>query len=97
MVFLFIKAFTTTSNRQYLNDGRKLNDVSEKSGTVAAFWQQRSAAVQGKRICKMGSELGLGSTFQGKVLHFIPSPVTHCATLNQFPRNTKLHKIMIIT
>lgn len=45
----------------------------------------------------MGSELGLGSTFQGKVLHFILSPVTRRATLNQFPRNTKLHKIMIIT
>lgn len=50
-----------------------------------------------RRTRKMGSELGLGSTFQGKVLHFIPSPVTRCATLNQFPRNTKLHKIMIIT
>lgn len=50
-----------------------------------------------KKICKMGSELGLGSTFQGKVLHFMLSPVTRCATLNQFPQNTKLHKIMIIT
>lgn len=46
---------------------------------------------------KMGSKLGLRSTFQGKVLHFILSPVTCRATLNQFPRNTKLHKIMIIT
>lgn len=50
-----------------------------------------------KRTGKMGSKLGLGSTFQGKVLHFILSPVTRRATLNQFPRNTKLHKIMIIT
>lgn len=45
----------------------------------------------------MGSELGLGSTFQGKVLHFMLPPVTCCATLNQFPQNTKLHKIIIIT
>lgn len=50
-----------------------------------------------KRISKMGSELGLGSTFQGKVLHFMLSLVTRCAILNQFPQNTKLHKIMIIT
>lgn len=50
-----------------------------------------------KRIRKTGSDLGLGSTFQGKVLHFMLSPVTCCATLNQFPQNTKLHKIMIIT
>lgn len=72
-------------------------NIGLKKGTSVVNSAVRISDRGVRRICKMGSELGLGSTFQGKVLHFMLPPVTCCATLNQFPQNTKLHKIMIIT